>query len=148
MAKLLTGFLISKTISQLLARRAAVDILRREIDKVLFAEAAVCLRARRHRLWQRHCNAGIIASLDFRAVVVPTIGDRIEMLSAENLLGSLRAREILVTVVDRFKLAAVNGDARGHQQTQLPAKADKPRAHLADRRTIVLAEISDRLVIG
>src|SRR6516164_2120497 len=59
----------------------------------------------------------------------------------------LRAREILVTVVDRFKLAAVNGDARGHQQTQLPAKADKPCAHLADRRTIVLAEISDRLVI-
>src|SRR6516225_6451526 len=31
--------------------------------------------------------------------------------------------------------------------TMCLAKADKPRAHLADRRTIVLAEISDRLVI-
>jgi hypothetical protein len=40
----------------------------------------------------------------------------------------LRAREILVTVVDRFELAAVNGDARGRQQAKLSAKRDN-RAH-------------------
>ena len=45
----------------------------------------------------------------------------------------LRAREILVTVVDRFELAAVNGDARGRQQAKLSAKRDKPRTRLADR---------------
>jgi len=47
----------------------------------------------------------------------------------------LRAREILVTVVDRFELAAVNGDARGRQQAKLSAKRDKPRTHLADRES-------------
>src|ERR1700736_3619116 len=57
-------------------------------------------------------------------------------------------REILVTVVDRFELAAVNGDARGRQQAKLSAKRDKPRTHLADRWPIILAEISNCLVIG
>src|SRR5205807_2532176 len=44
-AQHLAGFLTSKTIGQFLARRAAVDILRGQIDKVLFAEATICLRA-------------------------------------------------------------------------------------------------------
>src|SRR5215470_13639175 len=60
----------------------------------------------------------------------------------------LRAREILVTVVDRFELAAIDGDARRRQQAKLPAKRDELRANLADRRTVILAEISNRLVIG
>ena len=84
-AKLLTGFLISKTISQLLARRAAVDILRGQIDKVLFAETAICLRARGHRLWQRHCNACLVACQDLGAVEVTAISDDIEMVSLKNV---------------------------------------------------------------
>src|SRR5271166_934356 len=59
----------------------------------------------------------------------------------------LRAREILVAVVDRFELATINGDARARQQAYLSAKANKLRTHLADRRPIILAEIGNRLVI-
>src|SRR5262249_9808866 len=60
----------------------------------------------------------------------------------------LRAREVLVAGVDRFELAAVNGDTRARQQAKLTAKRDKPHTHLADRRAIILAEIGNRLVIG
>src|SRR5260370_25993723 len=60
----------------------------------------------------------------------------------------LLPREILVAIVDRFELAAVNGDARRRQQPKLPAKRDKPRTHLADRKAVILAEIGNRLVIG
>src|SRR5580704_17470300 len=45
MTKHLAVFLPSEPISQLLARRTAVDILRGQIDKVLLAEAPICLRA-------------------------------------------------------------------------------------------------------
>src|SRR5439155_17035158 len=57
----------------------------------------------------------------------------------------LGAREILVAVVDRFELAAVDGNARFHQQAHLSAKCDELRAHLAYRRPVILAEISNRL---
>src|SRR5258708_13681576 len=60
----------------------------------------------------------------------------------------LRAREILVAVVDRFELTAVDGNARFRQQAHLSAKCDELRAHLAYRRPVILAEISNRLVIG
>src|SRR5262245_29047153 len=60
----------------------------------------------------------------------------------------LRACKILVAVVDRFELAAVNRHARCRQQAKLSAKGDKLRAHLAYRRTVILAEIGNRLVIG
>src|SRR5204862_948391 len=49
---------------------------------------------------------------------------------------------------DCHRLAAVNGDARHRQQPKLPAKRDKPRTHFADRKAVILAEISNRLVIG
>jgi hypothetical protein len=45
MAQHLTGFLPGKTVGQHLARRAAIDILYGQIDKVLFAEALMRLRA-------------------------------------------------------------------------------------------------------
>src|SRR5260221_1553192 len=60
----------------------------------------------------------------------------------------LRTREILVAVVDRFELTAVDGNARFRQQAHLSAKCDELRAHLAYRRPVILAEISNRLVIG
>src|SRR5260370_2650713 len=59
----------------------------------------------------------------------------------------LRAREILVAVVDRFELTAVDGNARFRQQAHLSAKCDELRAHLAYRRPVILADISNLLVI-
>src|ERR1700730_5844678 len=60
---------------------------------------------------------------------------------------SLRAREILVAMVDRFELAAVDGDARLRQKAYLSANGDELRAHLTYRRPVILAEIGNRLVI-
>src|SRR5690242_3078778 len=48
----------------------------------------------------------------------------------------LRAREILVAIVDRLELAAVDGDARLRQKAYLSANGDELRAHLADRLVI------------
>ena len=44
----------------------------------------------------------------------------------------LRAREVLVAIVDRFELAAIDGDARSRQQADLWAKRDELRTYLAD----------------
>src|SRR5215212_1312179 len=60
----------------------------------------------------------------------------------------LRARKVLVAVVDRFELAAVNRDARLRQKADRSAKGNKLRTHSADRRSVILAEIGNRLVIG
>ena len=60
----------------------------------------------------------------------------------------LRAREVLIPVVHRLELAAVDGNARCRKQTHLAAELDKARAHLADGTPIVLPEIGDRFVVG
>ena len=60
----------------------------------------------------------------------------------------LRAREVLVAVVDRLELTAIDGDARCCQQTKLPAKGNELCAHPTDRRPVFLAKIGNRLVIG
>src|SRR4051812_41160151 len=52
--------LVRVTIGQLLARRTTIDILRRQIGEVLLAVATVRLRARCHRLRQRHRNIGLL----------------------------------------------------------------------------------------
>ena len=57
-------------------------------------------------------------------------------------------REVLVAIVYGLELAAVDGDAGLRQQADLATQIDEPRTELADGRTIVLTEISDRLVIG
>src|SRR6266478_3852120 len=56
--------------------------------------------------------------------------------------------KIAISIVDRFELAAVDRDARLRQQTHLATEIDEARAHPADRRTIVLAEIAITLSSG
>ena len=53
-----------------------------------------------------------------------------------------------ITRVDRFEFATVDSDTGVGQQAKLSAKADNPRAHFADHRPVILAEIGNRLVIG
>jgi hypothetical protein len=60
----------------------------------------------------------------------------------------LRAREVLIAVVHRLELAAIDGNAPIRKQTHLAAELDEARAHLADGTAIVLPKIGDRLVIG
>ena len=60
----------------------------------------------------------------------------------------LGAREVLVAVVHRLELAAVDRHAGLREQAHRAAEPDKPGADLADGAAIVLAEVGNRLVIG
>src|ERR1700747_647310 len=85
-AQRLAILLVRIMITKLLARRAAVHILRRQIDEVLLAEAAFRLRARCHRLRQRHRNISLRACQNLSAVEVAAISDDIELVSTKTLL--------------------------------------------------------------
>jgi hypothetical protein len=54
---------------------------------------------------------------------------------------NLPSCKIAISIIDRFELAAVDRHARLRQQTHLATEIDEARAHPADRRPIVLAEI-------
>ena len=57
-----------------------------------------------------------------------------------------RLREVLVAVVDRLELAAVDRDAGRREQSDLAADLDEARAHF-DGRPVVLPEIGDGLEV-
>jgi len=59
----------------------------------------------------------------------------------------LGTREVPVAVVAGLELAAINGYARFGEKPHLAAELDKARAHIAQRRTVVFAEVGDRLVV-
>jgi hypothetical protein len=56
--------------------------------------------------------------------------------------------KVLVSIVDRLELAAIDGDAGFLEQVQAAANCGKLCADPADCFAVVLAEISDGLVIG
>src|SRR5271154_7346751 len=58
--QLLSVFHGGEGVLQPLSGRAAIDVLVRQIDEVLLAKAAFQFSARRHRLWQRHIDAGLL----------------------------------------------------------------------------------------
>ena len=60
----------------------------------------------------------------------------------------LGAREVLVAVVHRLELAAVDRHAGLREQAHRAAQRNQPGANLADGATIVLAEVGNCLVIG
>src|SRR5262245_31029583 len=60
----------------------------------------------------------------------------------------LGTREVLVTVVHRLELAAVDRNPGLRQQTYGSAERNEPGAHLADGAAIIFAEIGYCLVIG
>jgi hypothetical protein len=55
---------------------------------------------------------------------------------------------MLVAVVDRFELAAINGDARVPSAGLSIGKGRRTHAHLADRGPVILAKVGNRLVIA
>src|SRR6188472_4613500 len=60
----------------------------------------------------------------------------------------LGAREVLVAIVHRLELAAVDRHAGLREQAYRAAQRYEPSANLADGATIILAEVGNRLVIG
>ena len=62
--------------------------------------------------------------------------------------GELAVGEVLVTVVDRLELAAVDGHCGVGKQLHLPAQQDELAADPADRLAVVAAEVSDGLEVG
>jgi len=61
--------------------------------------------------------------------------------------GDLGHRVVLVAIVHRFELAAVDRDHRSGEQAQLAAELHKLTTHRPDRRAIVLAEVGNRLEV-
>ena len=60
----------------------------------------------------------------------------------------LGAGEVLVPVIHRLELAAVDRNAGPRQQTHGAAERYQLRTDLADAAAIVLAEVGNRLVVG
>src|SRR5262245_42314771 len=60
----------------------------------------------------------------------------------------LRPREVLVPVIDRLELAAIDRNTRFTKQAHRAAQRHEASTHPADGTAIVLAEIGDRLVVG
>ena len=58
--QLLPVLLVRVIVLQLFASWTAIHILIAEIDKVLLAEATLCLNARGHRFGKCHGNAGLV----------------------------------------------------------------------------------------
>jgi hypothetical protein len=65
--------------------RTDVDILVSHVAEVLLAEASIGLGVRGHWLWQRDCNARLLARQDLRAVEVALVGNDIEALCLERV---------------------------------------------------------------
>src|SRR6516165_12205030 len=61
-------FLVRVVVGESFTRRTDVDILVSRVAEVLLAKAPVGLGVRGHRLWQRDCNACLLARQDLRAV--------------------------------------------------------------------------------
>jgi hypothetical protein len=55
--------------------------------------------------------------------------------------------EVLVTIVDRLELAAVDGNDGLREQAQVPAQDDKLPANATNGGTVVIAEIGDGLEV-
>ena len=62
--------------------------------------------------------------------------------------GELAVGEVLVAVVDRLELAAVDGHCGVGKQLHLPAQQDELAADPADRLAVVAAEVGDGLEVG
>jgi hypothetical protein len=90
MVECLTFFFVGIIKLQFLTGRAAIGILRWQIDEVLLAEAAFRLRARRHRFGERHSDAGLLAGQDLLAIEVAAISDRNELFRVQRRLCILR----------------------------------------------------------
>src|ERR1700752_5485020 len=76
----LAVFFVCIAIRQPLPSRTAIGVFLRQKGKVLLAEAPLRFGARRQRLGERHCDAGLGAGEDLWAVEVAAIGYSVERL--------------------------------------------------------------------
>src|SRR5215831_8405186 len=78
-------FLVRVTIGEPFTSRTDVDVLVSQVAEVLLAKAPIGLGVRGHRLWQRDCNARLLARQDLRAVEIAPVGNDIEVLCLERV---------------------------------------------------------------
>jgi hypothetical protein len=62
-------------------------------------------------------------------------------------LFELVRREVLIAVVDRLELAAIDRHDGLAEQVELAAQGHKPPAHIADAFAVIVAEIGDSLEV-
>ncbi len=118
-----------EVVFEALAGRTAIDVLRRQIYKVLLAEAALRLRARRQRLRQRHRDVGLVTGEDLRAVEAGAISDGIERLC---LRRDAKASKATQPGIGNPLLLGPNGDDR-RAWDQQRCKASSKSTQVASR---------------
>ena len=77
-------------IGEAIARRADVDVLVGDVAKILLAEPACGFGAGGRGLRQGDGDARLVAGQNLGAVEVAPIGDDIELIGTEDVLGPLR----------------------------------------------------------
>jgi hypothetical protein len=105
-------------VRQLLAGRAAIDIVLGQIDKIRFPKAACRLGPRGLRLGQRDRNPGLFACQDFLTFKVAPIRNNVQVIAAQRGFCRLRHRRQLRSVgTDVGDLVRDNQMVRGVDRT-------------------------------
>ncbi|OAP50123.1 hypothetical protein ATC00_09105, partial [Sinorhizobium americanum] len=121
--------------------RCGLDLLADLPEGLHLPAQAFDLLLEAHRL-----GLGDIAVLPVSSVQVRQIA-RDAGLHLLDALGDLGHSEVLVAVVDRLELAAVDGDDGSGEQVELAAQHHEPRAGGADRCPVVASEVGNRLEV-
>ena len=89
----------------------------------------------------RHQRRLPVRSIQFRQIA------RDALLQLLHPRLELAVGEVLVAIVDRFELAAIDRDDRLGEQLQIAAQDDELPAHAADRLAVIFAKVGDRLEV-
>src|ERR1700730_5674719 len=142
-------FFARKAIGQPLTSWTNINIVGRDIDKVLLAETARRLGTRSQRLRQRDSDAGLLAGADLLACVVAAISHSIERLNAHlgsRLLGHIR--ELMAVGTDVRHLVRDNEMVLGVDRSLhvvaddtgvLAARRHRARVRIGQRDLLVFA---------
>jgi hypothetical protein len=111
-------FISGEVVLQLLAGRAAIDIVLGQINKIRFPEAACRLGARGLRLGQRDRDPGLFARQDFLTFKVAPIRNDVQVIAAQRGFRRLRHRRQLRSIsADVGDLVCDNQMVRGVDRT-------------------------------
>ena len=94
----MTTFISGEVVRQLLAGRAAIDIVLGQINKIRFPKPTCRLGARGLRLGQRDRDPGLFAGQEFLTFEVAPIRNDVQMIAAQRGFRRLRHRRQLRSI--------------------------------------------------
>jgi hypothetical protein len=132
----LASFISGELVRQLLAGRAAIDIVLGQINKIRFPKTTCRLGARGLRLGQRDCDAGLFARQDFLTFKIAPIRNDFQVIAAQRGFRRLRHRRQLRSIgTDVGDLVRDNPGASRRRNT--PVRDRRSCFETAARRSTV-----------